>query len=189
MKFSIPSFIKQYQHSRRHESSVAILPTQQHEATATRTTLIEGSDELSHQMPLPPHIIISGGEPTLTYSRQSTGISQHQYNQHQQQGNEESLYYNNLTTVSPSTVNGSSSSVNMALVEKDIHDDRHRLPSLSARITKIVKSRMAFRPPVPHDPRLFSKSRKRWILACLALGSSLNGFCSTIYVSIYKYII
>ncbi|KAI9489170.1 major facilitator superfamily domain-containing protein [Zychaea mexicana] len=40
---------------------------------------------------------------------------------------------------------------------------------------------MAFRPPVPTDPRLFSKSRKRWILACLALGSSLNGFCSTIY--------
>ncbi|KAI8138759.1 major facilitator superfamily domain-containing protein [Fennellomyces sp. T-0311] len=53
--------------------------------------------------------------------------------------------------------------------------------SIWARITDIVKSRMAFRPPVPHDPRKFSKSRKRWILACLALGSSLNGFCSTIY--------
>ena len=187
MKFSLPSFIKQFQHSRRHESSVVILPSQQHEATETRTTLIEDSDVLSHQIPLPPHIIISGGEPTLTYSRHSADISQHQYHQyhqHQQQGNEESLYYNSLTTDAPYTVNGSSSSVNMALVEKDIHDHRRRLLPLSTRIKEVVKSRMAFRPPVPHDPRLFSKSRKRWILACLALGSSLNGFCSTIYVSI-----
>lgn len=51
------------------------------------------------------------------------------------------------------------------------------------KLVQIVKSRMAFRPPVPSDPRLFPKSQKRWILACLALGSSLNGFCSTIYAS------
>ncbi|KAI7896717.1 major facilitator superfamily domain-containing protein [Mucor mucedo] len=44
-----------------------------------------------------------------------------------------------------------------------------------------VQQRMAFQPSVPNDPRLFSKNKKRLILACLAAGSSLNGFCSTVY--------
>lgn len=46
-----------------------------------------------------------------------------------------------------------------------------------------IHTRMAFRPSVTDDPRLLSKGKKRLILACLALGSSLNGFCSTVYVS------
>ncbi|KAI9269748.1 major facilitator superfamily domain-containing protein [Helicostylum pulchrum] len=44
-----------------------------------------------------------------------------------------------------------------------------------------IKRKMAFKPTVSQDPRLFSKRKKQLILACLAAGSSLNGFCSTVY--------
>jgi hypothetical protein len=54
---------------------------------------------------------------------------------------------------------------------------------LFKKFKKLVKTRMAFKPEVPDDPRMFSTSNKRIILACLACGSSLNGFCSTVYVS------
>lgn len=47
-----------------------------------------------------------------------------------------------------------------------------------------IKRKMAFKPTVSQDPRLFSKRKKQLILACLAAGSSLNGFCSTVYASI-----
>ncbi|KAI8343427.1 major facilitator superfamily domain-containing protein [Chlamydoabsidia padenii] len=49
-------------------------------------------------------------------------------------------------------------------------------------IVKFLQTHMAFKPPVLHDPRLYSIKRKRLILACLALGSSLNGLCSTIFL-------
>jgi hypothetical protein len=49
-------------------------------------------------------------------------------------------------------------------------------------LVKFLQTHMAFKPPVLHDPRLYSIKRKRMILACLALGSSLNGLCSTIFV-------
>ncbi|KAL0097768.1 hypothetical protein J3Q64DRAFT_1715106 [Phycomyces blakesleeanus] len=51
-----------------------------------------------------------------------------------------------------------------------------------ARLSAVAQKRVSLRPPVNNDPRLYSKGKKRWILACLALGSSLNGLCSTIYV-------
>lgn len=54
---------------------------------------------------------------------------------------------------------------------------------LFKRFKIFVKTRMAFKPEVPNDPRMFSTSKKRIILACLACGSSLNGFCSTVSVS------
>lgn len=50
-------------------------------------------------------------------------------------------------------------------------------------LVRFLQTHMAFKPPVLHDPRLYSTKRKRLILACLALGSSLNGLCSTIFVS------
>lgn len=58
---------------------------------------------------------------------------------------------------------------------------------LLGTIWAFIKIRMAFKPPVPDDPRLLSPAKKRIILACLACGSSLNGFCSTVYVcSLYR---
>lgn len=51
-----------------------------------------------------------------------------------------------------------------------------------SKVGKFIKRRMAFKPEIPDDPRLFSPKKKRLILACLACGSSLNGFCSTVYV-------
>ncbi|CAO3627073.1 unnamed protein product [Mucor hiemalis] len=50
-----------------------------------------------------------------------------------------------------------------------------------SKVGKFIKRRMAFKPEIPDDPRLFSPKKKRLILACLACGSSLNGFCSTVY--------
>ncbi|KAI8048217.1 hypothetical protein BDF21DRAFT_203144 [Thamnidium elegans] len=47
-----------------------------------------------------------------------------------------------------------------------------------------ITRKMAFKPTVSQDPRLFPKWKKQLILACLAAGSSLNGFCSTVYVNI-----
>ncbi|KAI9251829.1 major facilitator superfamily domain-containing protein [Phascolomyces articulosus] len=75
----------------------------------------------------------------------------------------------------------SSTAQTSSVIEKNKHNHHRQFQPLSARIMALVKSRMAFRPPVPRDPRLFSVGQKRWILACLALGSSLNGLCSTIY--------
>ncbi|CEP16072.1 hypothetical protein [Parasitella parasitica] len=49
------------------------------------------------------------------------------------------------------------------------------------RSTGYIRSKMAFKPAVTDDPRLQSAARKRLILAALALGASLNGFCSTVY--------
>lgn len=57
---------------------------------------------------------------------------------------------------------------------------------LFRNIGKSIKIRMAFKPSVPDDPRLFSPMKKRLILVCLASGSSLNGFCSTVYVIFYN---
>jgi hypothetical protein len=54
---------------------------------------------------------------------------------------------------------------------------------LFRKMGRFIKTRMAFKPDVLDDPRLFSTKKKRVILACLACGSSLNGFCSTVYVS------
>lgn len=50
------------------------------------------------------------------------------------------------------------------------------------KVGRSIKKKMAFKPEIPDDPRLFSAKKKRLILACLACGSSLNGFCSTVYV-------
>ncbi|KAL0146377.1 major facilitator superfamily domain-containing protein [Mucor lusitanicus] len=50
-----------------------------------------------------------------------------------------------------------------------------------AQVMRYMKSKMAFRAQVADDPRLFSPNKKRLILAALALGASLNGFCSTVY--------
>lgn len=50
------------------------------------------------------------------------------------------------------------------------------------KVGRFIKKKMAFKPKIPDDPRLFSAKKKRLILACLACGSSLNGFCSTVYV-------
>lgn len=54
------------------------------------------------------------------------------------------------------------------------------------KMIKFIQKRMAFKPSVPDDPRIFSPAKKRVILACLASGSSLNGFCSTVYVNMTK---
>lgn len=62
----------------------------------------------------------------------------------------------------------------------------HTCHQIMLKFKKFVETRMAFQPPVPDDPRLFSKNKKRIILACLAAGSSLNGFCSTVYVCFKK---
>lgn len=51
------------------------------------------------------------------------------------------------------------------------------------QVMRYMKTKMAFRAKVADDPRLFAPGRKRVILAALALGASLNGFCSTVYVS------
>lgn len=61
-------------------------------------------------------------------------------------------------------------------------DANHSLAWRWKRLFRVIKKRMAFKPPVRSDPRLYTRKKKRWILACLALGSSLNGFCSTVYV-------
>ncbi|KAI9476379.1 MAG: major facilitator superfamily domain-containing protein [Benjaminiella poitrasii] len=44
-----------------------------------------------------------------------------------------------------------------------------------------VRRRMAFKTDVTVDPRLYSARQKSVILMALALGASLNGFCSTVY--------
>ncbi|GAN10654.1 MFS general substrate transporter [Mucor ambiguus] len=49
------------------------------------------------------------------------------------------------------------------------------------QVMRYIKTKMAFKVKVADDPRLFSPSEKRFILAALALGASLNGFCSTVY--------
>lgn len=51
------------------------------------------------------------------------------------------------------------------------------------QVMSYMKSKMALKTRVADDPRLFSPTKKRLILAALALGASLNGFCSTVYVS------
>ncbi|KAI8975402.1 hypothetical protein BDF20DRAFT_878444 [Mycotypha africana] len=53
----------------------------------------------------------------------------------------------------------------------------------AAKLVRSMKRRMAFKQPVDSDPRLISPLNKRFILAALALGASLNGFCSTVYVN------
>lgn len=95
------------------------------------------------------------------------------------------------TMVSPSTSSSTSLSTTGATNHGSqhhaysiltIHDEPLPPPPPPMTFMSFVRSRMAFRPPVPHDPRLFSARQKRWILVCLAFGGSLNGFCSTIYV-------
>ncbi|CAO3685069.1 unnamed protein product [Rhizopus stolonifer] len=54
-------------------------------------------------------------------------------------------------------------------------------PSNRSTVWTFIKKRMAFKPPVTQDPRLLSSLQKGLILACLSLGSSLSGFCSTVY--------
>ncbi|KAL7315116.1 hypothetical protein PS15m_006610 [Mucor circinelloides] len=49
------------------------------------------------------------------------------------------------------------------------------------QVMSYMKSKMALKTQVADDPRLFSPTKKRLILAALALGASLNGFCSTVY--------
>ncbi|KAL9538045.1 hypothetical protein MBANPS3_011242 [Mucor bainieri] len=49
------------------------------------------------------------------------------------------------------------------------------------QVMRFMRTKMAFKTKVADDPRLFSPSKKRLILAALALGASLNGFCSTVY--------
>ncbi|KAG1079278.1 hypothetical protein G6F42_023847 [Rhizopus arrhizus] len=49
------------------------------------------------------------------------------------------------------------------------------------QVMSYMKSKMALKTRVADDPRLFSPTKKRLILAALALGASLNGFCSTVY--------
>jgi hypothetical protein len=56
-----------------------------------------------------------------------------------------------------------------------------------SRFARFVKKKMAFKPDVTEDPHLYSSRKKRLILACLALGASLNGFCSTVYVKLFAY--
>jgi hypothetical protein len=51
------------------------------------------------------------------------------------------------------------------------------------QVMSYLKTKMAFKAVVADDPRLFSPTKKKLILAALALGASLNGFCSTVYVS------
>ncbi|KAI8088705.1 major facilitator superfamily domain-containing protein [Halteromyces radiatus] len=58
----------------------------------------------------------------------------------------------------------------------------HFMKRLWNRVLLFLQTHMAFKPPVPDDPRLFSIKKKRLILACLAMGSSLNGLCSTIFL-------
>ncbi|KAI7903259.1 major facilitator superfamily domain-containing protein [Cokeromyces recurvatus] len=54
---------------------------------------------------------------------------------------------------------------------------RHQLKKMGS----YVKQKMAFRSSVTVDPHLYSRGQKRIILIALALGASLNGFCSTVY--------
>lgn len=53
------------------------------------------------------------------------------------------------------------------------------------QVMSYIKTKMGFKAVVADDPRLFSPTKKRLILAALALGASLNGFCSTVYVSFW----
>jgi hypothetical protein len=64
-----------------------------------------------------------------------------------------------------------------------IKKNKQRYFEILGNIATFIKTRTAIKPSVTDDPRLFSPNKKRLILACLACGSSLNGFCSTVYVS------
>ncbi|KAI7872314.1 major facilitator superfamily domain-containing protein [Spinellus fusiger] len=103
---------------------------------------------------------------------------------------------NGMTSIphSPST-----QSLSIARSNNDLLSNEHTtvntnskgaLPKSSslARLSAVAQKRISIRPPVNNDPRLYSKGKKRWILACLALGSSLNGLCSTIYFPALPYI-
>ncbi|KAI9261098.1 major facilitator superfamily domain-containing protein [Sporodiniella umbellata] len=68
--------------------------------------------------------------------------------------------------------------VNTPSLHEQPEKDRASLPT---RIKEFFKNKIAIKPPVNQDPRLLSPFTKGTILVCLSFGSSLSGFCSTVY--------